>query len=74
MRKGFSLVLICIGLMVGAEEAYLVTFSGFLNNPGNPALVGSPVRFPSWVKGPIKGELDCLGIEGGTVTELDSLS
>jgi hypothetical protein len=46
MFKRFLIILLCVGMIAGTVDAQSATFSGFLNNPGNAALMGSDLGPP----------------------------
>jgi hypothetical protein len=46
MTRALATVLLCLFLTAPVVEAQALTLSGYLNNPGNPALVGSDLGTP----------------------------
>jgi hypothetical protein len=41
MKLRLMMVLLCLGLVTGSAQATITTYSGFVNDPANAALVGS---------------------------------
>jgi hypothetical protein len=48
MKKNILIILVCLGFLIGTSNvfAWTTTFSGYLSDPSNSALVGSHLEFP----------------------------